>query len=65
MSVIVLMDDARWLDGVLADARRKGALGVGNSALIRLAFQRLRKEPLDQVVADLVRLRDERNSDQI
>jgi hypothetical protein len=57
MSVVVAADDAKWLDGVLADARRKGALGVGNSALIRLAFSRLRAEPSDKVVAELIRLR--------
>lgn len=60
MSVVLLMDDAQWLDRVLADARRRGALGVGNSALIRLAFSRLRAEPVEKVVAELIRVRQAR-----
>ncbi len=57
-SIVLREDDAHWLDGVLADARRGGALGVGTSAVVRLALGRLRGEATEKIVAELIQARE-------
>lgn len=47
-----------WLDQVLGGVRLAGTPGVGVSAVIRLAISRLQAEPQDQIVAELIRLRE-------
>ncbi|MHB8323702.1 MAG: hypothetical protein ACYDEA_09420 [Candidatus Dormibacteria bacterium] len=51
-------DQAAWLDQVLGGVRLQGTPGVGVSAVVRLALSRLQGEGIDQVVTDLIRLRE-------
>lgn len=51
-------DQAAWLDQVLGGVRLQGTPGVGVSAVVRLALSRLEAEGIEQVVAELIKLRE-------